>query len=130
MGLVRRRGYRSQLPLNRITRNSLRGPIKPQVLEAEQKDACTGSLVRYSVTANRTTDAFLLIPDNLTGPAPAVIAIHDHGGFYYSTWLSRAKVPGTIFHGSRAILVVSPWAVSLFAIVSVSESHFSFSSVR
>ena len=33
--------------------------------------------------ADRTTDAFSLIPDNLKGPAPAVVAIHDHGGFYY-----------------------------------------------
>ena len=35
------------------------------------------------MTATRKTEAFLLIPDNLKAPAPAVIAIHDHGGFYY-----------------------------------------------
>jgi dienelactone hydrolase len=27
--------------------------------------------------------AFLLIPNNLKKPAPAVIVLHDHGGFYY-----------------------------------------------
>jgi hypothetical protein len=59
------------------------GPKDAQVLEKVQKEGYTRSLVRFSVTADRTTDAFLLIPDNLKGPAPAVVAIHDHGGFYY-----------------------------------------------
>jgi dienelactone hydrolase len=59
------------------------GPKDAQVLEKVQKEGYTRSLVRFSVTAGRTTDAFLLIPDNLKGRAPAVVAIHDHGGFYY-----------------------------------------------
>ncbi len=58
-------------------------PLNAQVLEKVQKDGYTRSLVRYSVAVDRTTDAFLLIPDNRNGPAPAVVAIHDHGGFYY-----------------------------------------------
>ena len=58
-------------------------PPHAQVLEKVQKNGYTRSLVRYSVAPDRTTDAFLLIPDNLKRRAPAVVAIHDHGGFYY-----------------------------------------------
>jgi dienelactone hydrolase len=35
------------------------------------------------VTAGREAEAFLLVPHGLKGPAPAVLALHDHGGFYY-----------------------------------------------
>ena len=59
------------------------GPKNATVLETVQKEGYKRLLVRYSVTANRTTDAFLLLPDDLTKPAPAILAIHDHGGFYY-----------------------------------------------
>lgn len=58
-------------------------PPEPEILESVNMDGYTRHLVRYAVTADRTTQAFLLIPDALTGPAPAVMALHDHGGFYY-----------------------------------------------
>ncbi len=60
-----------------------RGPLNPRVLETVAKEGFTRYRVRYSVTADRETEAFLLIPDGLTQPAPAVVAIHDHGGFYF-----------------------------------------------
>ncbi len=63
--------------------NPLRGPLNPEVLETVARDGFTRYRVRYSVTANRETEAFLLIPEGLKKPAPAVVAIHDHGGFYY-----------------------------------------------
>ncbi len=60
-------------------------PVPPgaDTLETVQKDGYTRHLLRMHVTADRTTDMFLLIPDGLTAPAPAVVALHDHGGFYY-----------------------------------------------
>ena len=58
-------------------------PLHPEILESVKKDAYTRYKVRYSVTAGRTTEAYLLVPDGLTQPAPAVIALHDHGAFYY-----------------------------------------------
>lgn len=67
------------------------GALNAQILSEVRKDGYTRRLVSYSVAANRTTDAFLLIPDNLKGPAPAVIAIHDHGGFYY---FGKEKITG------------------------------------
>jgi dienelactone hydrolase len=58
-------------------------PLNPLILEKVRKDGYTRYKVQYSITQFRKTEAFLLIPDNLTKPAPAVIALHDHGGFYY-----------------------------------------------
>ena len=57
--------------------------LEPEILESKQKDGYTRYLVRYALTPYRTTEAYLLIPDGLTKPAPAVIALHDHSAFYY-----------------------------------------------
>jgi dienelactone hydrolase len=58
-------------------------PLDPEILETVKKEGYTRHKVSYALTPHRRTEAFLLIPDGLTGPAPAVIALHDHGGFYY-----------------------------------------------
>ena len=58
-------------------------PLNPEITDKVKKNGYTRYKVTYSVTPYRTTEAFLLIPDGLTKPAPAVIALHDHGGFYY-----------------------------------------------
>jgi dienelactone hydrolase len=58
-------------------------PLEPVILEKVKKDGYTRYKVQYSITSYRKTEAFLLIPDGLTKPAPAVIALHDHGAFYY-----------------------------------------------
>lgn len=45
-----------------------------------------GDYVRERVWFNTTPDvrvpAFVLVPKNLSAPAPAIVALHDHGGFY------------------------------------------------
>lgn len=58
-------------------------PLNPVILEETKKSGYTRYKVQYSLTQYRKTEAYLLIPDGLTKPAPAVIALHDHGGFYY-----------------------------------------------
>jgi dienelactone hydrolase len=58
-------------------------PLNPEILETVKKEGYTRYRVSYAITSYRRTEAFLLIPDDLSGPAPAVIALHDHGGFYY-----------------------------------------------
>ena len=58
-------------------------PLNPEITDKVKKNGYTRYRVTYSVTPYRKTEAFLLIPDGLTKPAPAVIALHDHGGFYY-----------------------------------------------
>jgi dienelactone hydrolase len=58
-------------------------PLDAKVLDSLQKEGYTRYKVEYSITEHRRTEAFLLVPDRLTRPAPAVIALHDHGGFYF-----------------------------------------------
>ncbi len=57
--------------------------LNPEISEKVKKTGYTRYKVTYSITPQRKTEAYLLIPDGLTKPAPAVIALHDHGGFYY-----------------------------------------------
>ena len=58
-------------------------PLQPEILKQDENEEYTKYLVRYSITPDRRVEAFLLIPKGLTEPAPAVVALHDHGGFYY-----------------------------------------------
>ena len=58
-------------------------PLHSEVLSTTRRDGYTQYLVRYNLNALQKTEAFLLVPDNLKKPAPAVIALHDHGGFYF-----------------------------------------------
>jgi len=66
-----------------LSYNTDAAPLDPVVLETVKRDGYTRELIRYTVTNGRSTEAYLLIPDGLTSPAPAVLALHDHGGFYY-----------------------------------------------
>lgn len=58
-------------------------PHGAEVLDITKGDGVTRRRIRFHVTADRTTEAILLVPDGLTAPVPAVVALHDHGGFYY-----------------------------------------------
>jgi dienelactone hydrolase len=58
-------------------------PLKTEILETVKKKGYTRYKISYAITQFRRTEAYLLIPDGLKKPAPAVIALHDHGGFYY-----------------------------------------------
>jgi len=58
-------------------------PLEPEVLETVQKNGYTRLQVSYNVAPGRRTEAFLLIPNQRSEKAPAVVALHDHGGFYY-----------------------------------------------
>ncbi len=55
----------------------------PEVVEKVDR----GSYVRERVLINIDPDirvaVYCLIPKNLQGPAPAVVNLHDHGGFYF-----------------------------------------------
>ncbi len=57
----------------------------PQVRVVSRADR--GSYVREHLEINTTPDiratACLLLPKNAKGPSPALVALHDHGGFYF-----------------------------------------------
>src|SRR5262245_28607563 len=56
----------------------------PNAEEVEKVDR--GSYIREKVHFNTTPDirvpAYVLIPKGLNKPAPGIVALHDHGGFY------------------------------------------------
>jgi dienelactone hydrolase len=56
---------------------------RPEIIE---KVDC-GDYIRERVYFNTTPDirvpAFVLIPKKVSKPAPAIVALHDHGGFYF-----------------------------------------------
>jgi dienelactone hydrolase len=58
--------------------------VEPRAEVLERIDK--GDYVRERIVFNTTPDlripAYVLIPKNLKGRAPAVVALHDHGGFY------------------------------------------------
>ncbi len=59
-------------------------PLALEVLWTREEDGFTRQLVRYAVAPDRKTEAYLLIPMDFKGKAPAVIAFHCHSGYYYS----------------------------------------------
>lgn len=79
--LWRRTGRTKMLELLSYREEST--PLASEALEVVRKPGYTRTRVRYAVGEGRKTEAFLLIPEGLKGPTPAVVAIHDHGGFYY-----------------------------------------------
>jgi dienelactone hydrolase len=56
---------------------------KPEVVEKVDR----GDYVREKVYLNTTPDlripAYVLVPKKVERPAPALVALHDHGGFYF-----------------------------------------------
>jgi dienelactone hydrolase len=59
-------------------------PCAPEAEIVERADC--GDYVRERILFNTTPDlrvpAFVLVPKNAPKPAPAIVALHDHGGFY------------------------------------------------
>ncbi len=59
-------------------------PCSPAAETVERVDC--GDYVREKVWFNTTPDvrvpAYVLVPKNAPKPAPAIVALHDHGGFY------------------------------------------------
>ncbi len=60
-------------------------PVCPHDAETVERVDC-GEFIREKIYFNTTphirVPAFVLVPKNLKGRAPAIVALHDHGGFY------------------------------------------------
>jgi len=56
--------------------------LQPVVIEREDCGDFTRERVEISTTAGCRAALYLLVPKNLSGPAPGIVALHDHGGFY------------------------------------------------
>ncbi|HEY7921904.1 MAG TPA: alpha/beta hydrolase family protein, partial [Vicinamibacteria bacterium] len=71
-------------------------PCDPRAEVVERVDR--GDYVQERVLFNTTPDirvpAFVLVPKKAKGPAPALVALHDHGGFYVWGKEKLVELPG------------------------------------
>ncbi|MBA3709230.1 MAG: acetylxylan esterase [Planctomycetes bacterium] len=56
--------------------------LAPETIERVDCDGYTRERVVFSTTPDIRVPAFVLVPKQLKGRAPAIVALHDHGGFY------------------------------------------------
>ncbi len=55
---------------------------RPEVLERVERDDHIREKVLFSTTPQFRVPAYVLIPKNLKGPAPAIVDLHSHGGMF------------------------------------------------
>lgn len=68
------------------------GPEFPADVRVErtwQEDDIKGEVLSWSVGYGPRTEAYFLKPVNTKGPLPAVLALHDHGGY---KWFGKEKI--------------------------------------
>lgn len=56
---------------------------RPEVTEKVDRGSYTRERILINTTPDIRVPAYLLVPKGLNKPAPAVVALHDHGGFYF-----------------------------------------------
>lgn len=87
---------------------SLLGPmpdkvdLQPKVLESIDGGSYIRHKVEFNTEVNDRIPAYLLIPKNLKGPAPAVYCFHQHGGNFA---LGKSEVVGLAGDPDQAIAV-------------------------
>ena len=55
---------------------------KPEMVERQDCGDYFREKVRFNTTPDVRAPAFVLVPKNIPKRAPAIVALHDHGGFY------------------------------------------------
>jgi dienelactone hydrolase len=55
---------------------------KPEVVEVVDEGSYRLERVFFNTTPDLRVPAYVLVPHHLQRPAPAIVALHDHGGFY------------------------------------------------
>jgi dienelactone hydrolase len=55
---------------------------RAEVVDVNQEDGYRREKVCFNTTPDVRVPAYVLIPNGLTKPAPGIVALHDHGGFY------------------------------------------------
>ncbi len=75
----------------------------PEVVERVDCGDYVRERVWFSTTPDIRVPAFVLVPKGLTGRAPAIVALHDHGGFYLWGKEKLVEVEGEhpVFTGFR-----------------------------
>ena len=57
-------------------------PFRPEVVEKTDRGDYVQEKIVFSTTPDLRVPAYVLIPKHVKLPAPAIVALHDHGGFY------------------------------------------------
>ncbi len=58
-------------------------PPQPQVIERVETGEFIREKIEFSTTADFRVPAYVHIPRGVKLPAPGLVVLHDHGGFYY-----------------------------------------------
>ncbi len=58
-------------------------PFAPKVLDRVETDEYVREQLEFNTTPDIRVPAYLHIPKRVKLPAPAVVVLHDHGGYYY-----------------------------------------------
>lgn len=56
---------------------------QPEVVEKVDKDDYVREKVYFNTTPDIRVPAYVLVPKRAGFPAPGIVALHDHGGFYF-----------------------------------------------
>jgi dienelactone hydrolase len=56
---------------------------RPETVEKVDRGAYVQETVTFNTTPEVRVPAYVLVPKRLRKPAPAIVALHDHGGFYF-----------------------------------------------
>jgi len=59
-----------------------RAPLDPQVIEVVDKGDYVREKVTFASAPWSRVPAYVLTPKGLSRPAPGIVALHDHGGYY------------------------------------------------
>lgn len=57
--------------------------LEPETVSSVERNGLRREDVEYAAADGVRTRAVLLLPAGANGPLPGVVALHDHGGFYY-----------------------------------------------
>jgi dienelactone hydrolase len=58
-------------------------PLAPEVRDRRRRQGYTQETVSFASAGGVRVNGVFLLPERARTPLPAVVAIHDHGGFYY-----------------------------------------------
>ena len=101
-------------------------PLNPRVEFRSEENDLAMEKISYDMPYGPRTEGFFMYPKTRAGKLPAIIALHDHGGFFY---YGKEKItairnePGILVDFKRTYYSGRSWATELarrgFAVLSV-----------
>ncbi len=79
---------------------------QPEVLETVDCGSYTRRRITFRTTPNFRVPAYVLVPKNLSGPAPGIVDLHSHGGMFL---FGKEKVVDLNAGGTRNHVAMVPY---------------------